>query len=40
MSPKTVRNVHYNVKKKLGVKDDIELMRRAIQLNIIDALEI
>lgn len=40
LSPKTVRNVHYNVKKKLGVKDDIELMRRAIQLNIIDALEI
>ena len=40
LSPKTVRNVHYNVKKKLGAKDDIELMRRAIQLNIIDALDI
>ena len=40
LSAKTVRNVHYNVKKKLDVKDDIELMRRAIQLKIIDTLEI
>ena len=40
LSPKTVRNVHYNIKKKLEVKDDIELMRRAIQLKIVNALDI
>ena len=40
LSPKTVRNVHYNVKKKLGVKDDIELMRRAMQLKIIDEYDL
>ncbi|MEM7466891.1 MAG: response regulator transcription factor [Pseudomonadota bacterium] len=40
LSPKTVRNVHYNVKKKLEVRDDIELVRRAIQLKIISPAEI
>lgn len=40
LSPKTVRNVHYTVKKKLEVRDDIELVRCAIRLNVIDTSEI
>ena len=39
LSPKTIRNVHYTVKKKLDVRDDIELVRRAIQLKVLDTLE-
>ena len=40
LSPKTVRNVHYNVKKKLGARDDIELVRYAIRSKIISVPEI
>ena len=37
LSPKTIRNVHYAVKSKLGVRDDIELMRLAIKLGLVDS---
>lgn len=40
LSPKTIRNVHYTVKKKLGARDDIDLVRVAIKLKIIDTLGI
>lgn len=40
LSPKTIRNVHYTVKKKLDVRDDIDLVRFAIKLKLIDATEI
>jgi len=36
ISPKTVQNVHYQIKAKLGVKTDIELARLAIKLKLID----
>lgn len=36
ISPKTVSNCHYHVKKKLGVATDIELVRLALRLNIVD----
>ncbi len=35
ISPKTAQNIHYQVKAKLGVKSDIELMRLALRLNLI-----
>lgn len=38
ISPKTVSNTHYIIKKKLGVSSDIELTRLAIKMNIIDLL--
>ena len=38
LSPKTVRNLHYIVKRKLDVRDDIELVRRAVSLDVIDLL--
>lgn len=38
VSPKTVRNLHYTVKRKLDVRDDIELMRLAIRLDVVDLL--
>lgn len=40
LSPKTVRNLHYAVKRKLGVRDDIELVRLAVRLDVIDLLEL
>jgi len=40
LSPKTVRNLHYTVKRKLGVRDDIELVRLAVRLDVIDLLEL
>lgn len=33
VSPKTVSNCHYQIKRKLGVSTDIELMRLALQLD-------
>jgi len=38
ISPKTVCNCHYLVKRKLGVASDIELTRLAIRLNVINLL--
>lgn len=36
ISPKTVQNVHYQIKAKLGVRTDIELARLAMKLKLID----
>ncbi|MDO7598243.1 MAG: response regulator transcription factor [Pseudomonadota bacterium] len=38
ISPKTVANAHYIIKKKLGVTNDIELTHLAIKMNILDLL--
>lgn len=38
ISPKTVSNSHYQIKKKLGVATDIELVRLAVRLNVVDLL--
>lgn len=35
ISPKTAQNIHYQVKAKLGVKSDIELMRLALRLKLV-----
>jgi DNA-binding NarL/FixJ family response regulator len=40
ISPKTVCNCHYLIKRKLGVAGDIELTRLAIRLNVISLLEL
>ncbi len=40
ISPKTVCNCHYLIKRKLGVAGDIELTRLAIRLNVINLLEL
>jgi two-component system invasion response regulator UvrY len=40
LSPKTVCNSHYLIKRKLGAASDIELMRQAIRLDVIDLLEL
>lgn len=40
ISPKTVGNCHYLIKRKLGVASDIELTRLAIKLNVFDLLEL
>ncbi|MDD1621414.1 MAG: response regulator transcription factor [Methylococcaceae bacterium] len=40
ISPKTVGNCHYLIKRKLGVASDIELTRLAIKLNVLDLLEL
>ena len=40
ISPKTVGNCHYLIKRKLGVAGDIELTRLAIKLNVISLLEL
>jgi len=40
ISPKTVGNCHYLIKRKLGVASDIELTRLAIKLNVISLLEL
>ena len=38
ISPKTVSNCHCQIKKKLGVATDIELVRLAMRMNIVDLL--
>lgn len=40
ISPKTVSNSHYIIKKKLGVSSDIELTRLAIKMNLVNLLEL
>jgi DNA-binding NarL/FixJ family response regulator len=40
ISPKTVGNCHYLIKRKLGVAGDIELTRLAIKLNVINLLDL
>lgn len=40
ISPKTVCNCHYLIKRKLGVASDIELMRLAIRLDVLDLLQL
>jgi len=40
ISPKTVANSHYIIKKKLGVNSDIELTRLAIKMNLVNLLEL
>jgi len=40
ISPKTVGNCHYLIKRKLGVASDIELMRLAIRLKVISLLDL
>ncbi len=40
ISPKTVGNCHYLIKRKLGVASDIELTRLAIKLNVISLLDL
>lgn len=40
ISPKTVSNCHYLIKRKLGVASDIELTRLAIRLNVINLLDL
>ncbi len=39
ISPKTVSNCHYLIKRKLNVNSDIELTRLALRMNIVDVLE-
>jgi len=40
ISPKTVSNCHYLIKRKLGVVNDIELTRLAIKMNVINLLDL
>ena len=40
ISPKTVSNCHYQIKKKLGAATDIELVRLAARMNVIDLLNL
>ncbi|MGR9088589.1 MAG: response regulator [Gammaproteobacteria bacterium] len=40
ISPKTVCNSHYLIKRKLGVASDIELTRLAIKLNVLSLLDL
>jgi len=40
ISPKTVSNSHSIIKNKLGVKNDIELTRLAIKMNILNLLDL
>ncbi len=35
ISPKTAQNIHYQIKAKLGVRSDIELMRLALRQNLV-----
>ena len=39
LSVKTVRNLHYAVKRKLEVRDDIELVRLALRLEVVDLMD-
>lgn len=36
ISPKTAQNIHYQLKAKLGVKSDIELVRLAMRLKLVE----
>lgn len=36
ISPKTAQNIHYQIKTKLGVKNDLELLRLALRLKLVD----
>jgi two-component system, NarL family, invasion response regulator UvrY len=38
ISPKTVSNCHYQIKKKLGAATDIELVHLALRMNVLDPL--
>lgn len=40
ISPKTVSNCHYLLKRKLGVASDIDLMRLAIRLDVLELLHL
>jgi len=40
ISPKTVSNTHYIIKKKLDVSSDIELTRLAIKMNVLNLLDL
>lgn len=40
ISPKTVSNSHYIIKKKLNVTSDIELTRLAIKMNLVNLLDL
>ena len=40
ISPKTVGNSHYLIKRKLGAASDIELTRLAIKLDVLDPREL
>lgn len=40
ISPKTVSNCHYQIKRKLGVATDIELVRLALRLNVVELLDL
>lgn len=40
ISPKTVSNSHYIIKKKLRVSSDIELTRLAIKMNLVNLLDL
>jgi DNA-binding NarL/FixJ family response regulator len=40
ISPKTVSNSHYIIKKKLGVSSDIELTRLGIKMNLVNLLDL
>ena len=40
LSTKTVQNCHYQIKKKLGAANDIELVRLAIRLAVVDLTEL
>lgn len=40
ISPKTVSNCHYIIKRKLGVANDIELTRLAIKMNLLNPLDL
>ncbi len=39
LSVKTVRNLHYAIKRKLEVRDDIELVRLALRLEVVDLID-
>lgn len=40
LSPKTVANTHYQIKSKLGAESDIELIRLALKLDLLEALSL
>lgn len=40
VTPKTVANTHYQIKRKLGVETDIELVRLAVRLRVVDMLDL
>ena len=40
ISPKTVSNCHYQIKRKLGVAPDVELVHLALRLEMVNPLEL